>query len=277
MLIEPLSQPVSKRSVKIPPAAPQPRSKGHTALARQLDDAWFLTPKEVSQYPSSIQPLAAKMVREPRAQPEPKPVKAELPPSWPKFERTMNSCESDFDLSKFLDREVFPIMERPAQPNDVVRTNYGAILLKAMRLFRSAYRNPLAAHTLFLRAKTLSAESYVLGCTTSLYNELLLSRWESFTDLFSIGEILEEMNMNGLKGDRHTFEILQKVEWDVNQWVHEGGEAAKIIWLAEKEKLDKLDKMKKEIQATLNSERNGATIEANGAFEGAEPTVTLVS
>ena len=238
-------------------------------MATNLDDVSFLTPKQVRQYPPSLQPLAAKLVR------ESEPVKAEIPPTWSALEEKMDACATDFDLSRFLDTEVFPVMERPAQPEDIVRTNYGALLLKAMRLFRTTYRNPLAAHTLFLRAKTLSAESYVLGCTTALYNELLLSRWESFTDLFSIGEILEEMNMNGLKGDKHTFQILQKIEDDVDKWVYEGGEAAKVIWIAEKEKLEKLEKMKREIQAILNSESKGATIDARTPIEGAEPTVTV--
>ena len=116
-----------------------------------------------------------------------------------------------------------------------------------MRLFRIIFHNPLAAHTLFLRAKMLSAESYVLGCTTQLYNELLLSRWESFTDLFSISEILDEMSTNGVKGDRQTVQILQRIQDDVQEWATQGAEAARPVWIAEKERMVKLERIQKEI------------------------------
>src|SRR5208282_3970236 len=135
-----------------------------------------------------------------------------------------------------------------------LRSNYNLILLKAMRLFRITFHNPLAAHTLFLRAKMLSAESYVLGCTTQLYNELLLSRWESFTDLFSISEILDEMSTNGVKGDRQTIQILQRIQDDVQEWATQGAEAAKPVWIAEKERMVKLERIQKEILARMESD-----------------------
>ena len=123
--------------------------------------------------------------------------------------------------------------------------HYSSILLKAMRFDFYIYHNPLAAHNLFLRAKMLSAESYVLGCTTKLYNELLLSRWESFTDLFSISEILDEMNTNGVAGDRDTADILQRIQSDVQEWATCGVEAVRPIWLAEKERMAKLERIQK--------------------------------
>ena len=119
---------------------------------------------------------------------------------------------------------------------------------------RIIFRNPLAAHTLFLRAKMLSAESYVLGCTTQLYNELLLSRWESFTDLFSISEILDEMSTNGVKGDGQTVQILQRIQDDVQAWATQGVESVRPVWIAEKERMGKLERIQKEIMAKIEND-----------------------
>jgi hypothetical protein len=175
----------------------------------------------------------------------------------------MDECSTDFELAKFLDMDVFSIMEAHAQglppvagktSFTLLRSVYNLILIKAMRHFRIVFHNALAAHTLFLRAKTLSAESYVLGCTTELYNELLLSRWESFTDLFSISEILDEMNMNGVKGDGQTVRILQRIQDDVHEWATTGAEAARPVWLAEKERMLKLERIQREISSAIESD-----------------------
>jgi hypothetical protein len=115
-----------------------------------------------------------------------------------------------------------------------------------MRLFRTTFNNPLAAHTLFLRAKTLSAESYVLGCTTQLYNELLVARWERFTDLYSISEILEEMTTNGLKGDGQTIQILKNIQEDIHEWSNQGSDAERVVWTAERGRVGKLEKFQRE-------------------------------
>ena len=218
--------------------------------ASLLDESLFLTPKEVEEYPAALRPLAARFARVERKQ-------SEDGGEWNVIERRLDSCKNDYEVSQFLDREVFSAMEahaqgRPLPPNgtysfDAIRANYSLILLKAMRLYRITYRNPLAAHTLFLRAKTLSAESYVLGCTPLLYNELLISRWESFTDLFSITEILDEMSANGVKGDMDTIQILKRIQEDVDEWATRGPEVARAVWIGERERMRKLEGAQKDI------------------------------
>jgi len=137
-------------------------SRGLSLSAASLEESLFLTTQEVEEYPPALRPLAAEYSRK-----EVKPKDTE----WKNWETRLDSCSTDFELSKFLDLEVFSIMEAHAQglPPEAgkssfesLRSNYSSILLKAMRLFRIIFRNPLAAHTLFLRAKMLSAESYVL-------------------------------------------------------------------------------------------------------------------
>jgi Mtf2 family len=223
--------------------------KGFSLSSASLEDSLFLTTKESQEYPPALRPLAAQFTQN-----DGLPV--ENREDWKYWEIQIEACATDFELAKFLETEVFSVMEAhthglPPEAGkssfDTLRTSYSLILLRAMRLFRTTFRNPLAAHTLFLRAKTLSAESYVLGCTTPLYNELLLSRWESFPDLFSISEILDEMSTNGLKGDEETAQILQRIQNDVREWAQHGAEVARVVWQSERDRMLKLERIQKEI------------------------------
>ena len=260
MITQPISEERRKhrflREKKTEPATGgKRRSLGISASL--LDESLFLTPKEVEEYPAALRPLAARFAREERKG-------GESGGEEEVIVRRMDVCKTDYEVSLFLDREVFSVMEAHAQGRrlpangtfsfDTIRANYSLILLKAMRLYRITYQNPLAAHTLFLRAKTLSAESYVLGCTAPLYNELLVSRWESFTDLFSICEILDEMSANGVKGDVETIEIIKKIQEEVEEWATQGPEVARALWVGEKERMGKLERAQKEIAARLEED-----------------------
>jgi Mtf2 family len=234
------------------------KSKGLSLSAALLDESLLLTPEEVEEYPVALRPLAAAFAREESHE--------EKDPTWEKWEKRIDSCRTDFDLARLIDSDVFSVMEARAQgvvplpgkePFTTLRPVYSLILIKTMRRLRVVFHNALAAHTLFLRAKMLSAESYVLGCTVQLYNELLLSRWESFTDLFSISEILDEMSTNGVKGDEETVDILQRIQDDVHEWATHGAEAARPVWLAEKERMGKLERIRKEILASIENEVDG--------------------
>jgi hypothetical protein len=238
--------------------------RGQFLSAALLDDSLFLTPKEVAEYPPALRPLAARIGR--RAE-DTEIVKGH---DWTELEKTLDHLDTDLSLLQFLDEEVFAVMEGQIQgltkggwSTESVRRNYSLILLKAMRLLRTSFGNPLAAHTLFLRAKTLSAESYVLGCSTQLYNELLLSRWHTFTDLYSITEILDEMTTNGLKGDGQTIQILQRIQDDVHEWATQGAEAFRAIWVAEKERMGKLERMQREIVGRIESDVEAEDMKAD--------------
>jgi hypothetical protein len=139
-------------------------AKSKRGLAAALDDSSFLTTKEVAEYPEGLRPLAAKIVERVKTD----ETLSIQPVDWVQLEQTMDEFLTDLDLSRYLEETVFPTMQDTAKAQSPIHGNYSFILLKAMRLFRLTFHNPLAAHTLFLRAKTLSAESYVLGCTTQL-------------------------------------------------------------------------------------------------------------
>ena len=68
-----------------------------------------------------------------------------------------------------------------------------------MRTFRDKYANPHLALALFAHARRLSVLSFVCGCTTPAYNELLETRWACFRDLKGVCDALEEMKTNGVE------------------------------------------------------------------------------
>ncbi|KAI0321216.1 hypothetical protein OF83DRAFT_1081100 [Amylostereum chailletii] len=139
-------------------------------------------------------------------------------------------CVSDFDLLEWAQREVFAqslayeaaareaIEERkkagpgkrapmpPLQP-----LPYPHILALLMRTFRDKYKDPHLALAMFDHARHLSISSYVFGCTTPAYNQLIETRWTCFRDLRGVLEALEEMKVNGIPPDARTRVLTEEV------------------------------------------------------------------
>jgi hypothetical protein len=216
-----------------------------------------LSKEEVSQYPRALQPLAAEFARMTDSGP--------INRDWRNWEKRLHGCATDYALTQFLESQVFAALEARNRRDDntsqapvgkvsfsSVADYYPRILQKAMNLLRVQFRNPLAAHTLFQRAKTLSAESYVLGCTTGAYSEWMLVRWKEFRDLGSVVEILEEMGVNGIPGDEKTLRIIDGIVRDVEEWASIGPEAIKPLWSGERERLGRLEKIQREIRGQMH-------------------------
>ena len=72
----------------------------------------------------------------------------------------------------------------------------------------------------------MSPLSYIFGCTTPAYNELLETRWHSFRDLRGVHAALEEMRANGVSPDLRTRALVDDVRREVG---------ARTIWLEESE------------------------------------------
>jgi Mtf2 family len=263
MLTAPVQPPLKKQT---PKAGFQRKSDGRRVGPAALDDSLFLSGGEVAEYPVALQPLAAQFAR----------VKEEEPINrdWPTWEKRLLACENDLALVQFLEKQVFAVLERRTTAEgdkgqvsfESVAENYPRILQRGMNILRVDFRNPLAAHTLFQRAKTLSAESYVLGCTTGAYNEWMLVRWDGFRDLTGVVDMLEEMGMNGVRGDEKTVRIVETVVRDVQEWSSLGPEAIRPFWGAEGERVGRLEKILREIRGELGirEERGGSPLEMDG-------------
>ena len=62
------------------------------------------------------------------------------------------------------------------------------------------------------------------------------------------------MSTNGLKGDGQTIQILQRIQDDVHEWATQGAETFRAVWVAEKERMGKLERMQREIVSRIESD-----------------------
>lgn len=101
---------------------------------------------------------------------------------------------------------------------------YPHILALLMHTFRERYADPHLALAIFEHARRLSIASYVFGCTTPAYNELLETRWACFRDLRGVADALQEMRVNGVEPDGTTRKIVERLRREVgdrNLWQEE--------------------------------------------------------
>ncbi|KAF9233512.1 hypothetical protein BU15DRAFT_53781 [Melanogaster broomeanus] len=148
----------------------------------------------------------------------------------------MELCNTDQELLEWALREVFGESVRwdeeakkaleappPLQPS-----TYPHLLAHLMRLFRTTYSNPSLSLSVFNHAARLSIPSYVFGCTSPAYNELIQAKWEGWGDLEGVCNALEEMRGNGVIGDGRTRRLVETVRREV-------GEARPVESLGEEE------------------------------------------
>ena len=92
---------------------------------------------------------------------------------------------------------------------EILEANYASHCLKAMRLLRIDYPASPFASALIPQMKRLGSVSYVLGASTSLYNELLYIRWVHFHDIHGVAALVDEMLDHGIGIDAMTITILR--------------------------------------------------------------------
>ena len=91
---------------------------------------------------------------------------------------------------------------------------YPHLLTSLIAHFRDKFHDPHTALSIFSAARHLSVPSYVFGCTSAVYNELLATLWTAFRDLEGIVEALNEMRTNGVIPDEQTRRIALRVKRD---------------------------------------------------------------
>jgi hypothetical protein len=147
-------------------------------------------------------------------------------------------CQSDYTMLEWAEREVFSASIRAEEaaraaaaegkppPPHLQPPLYPQLLAALMSTAREGYGDPNLALALFEHARNLSPLSYIFGCTTPAYNELLQTRWHSFRDLRGVHAALEEMRANGVSPDPHTRALVDDVRREVG---------ARTVWLEESE------------------------------------------
>ncbi|KAJ7039152.1 hypothetical protein C8F04DRAFT_1392602 [Mycena alexandri] len=147
----------------------------------------------------------------------------------------MDGCKNDRELLDWAMREVFGESQTYLQEFKAAQADggelpmlqpptYPHLIALLMRTFRDTYRDPHLALSMFDYARHLSTSSYVFGCSTSAYNELIATRWNCFRDLKGVHDALEEMSVNGVDMDTKTQELAEKVRQEVGErtlWIEE--------------------------------------------------------
>ena len=179
-------------------------------------------------------------------------------------------CNNDQELLDWAIREVFEeskryeaaarlaIIEAAKSPGlkDPPRlqsATYPHMIPILMRTFRDKYHDPHLALSIFNYAKSLSIVSYVFGCSTEAYNELVETKWECFRDLPGIYQSINEMIVNGVPVNTRTRKWVETVRRDV---------------LSQRERLDTNEAGQKEVWQLLT--KIDQAIASNDARQGSK-------
>ncbi|KAF8348170.1 hypothetical protein F5887DRAFT_952426 [Amanita rubescens] len=159
----------------------------------------------------------------------------------------INLCASDLELLLWTQREVLDPFENMIQrqssdtpqlstakksvnednkphptnappstpPSELHIQSYHYLVAYVMRTFRDKYRDPYLALALFSKVKNHSFVSYVFGCSTRVYNELIDTKWQWFRDVRGIHDAVEEMVVNGVGINQHTRSLVENVRHGV--------------------------------------------------------------
>ncbi|EJD43048.1 hypothetical protein AURDEDRAFT_114884 [Auricularia subglabra TFB-10046 SS5] len=142
-----------------------------------------------------------------------------------RLKEEMELCDTDAALLAWARRAVFHASMH-ASPSPL----YPALLALLMRSFRDRFGDAHLALSVFEHARHLSVPSFVFGCTTPAYNELIETRWAAFRDLKGVRDALDEMRVNGVECNAKTRALVEAVRRDVgerNKWLEDsmaGGE-----------------------------------------------------
>lgn len=146
----------------------------------------------------------------------------------------MMLCNSDQELLEWAQREVFDESKRyeeaarkaieeasssaPGIVKELPRLQspvYPQVIAHLMRTFRDHYRDPNLALFIFHHAQKLSTVSYVFGCSTETYNELIQTRWICFRDLQGVYNAIDEMVVNGVPLGSTTRKLIENMRRDI--------------------------------------------------------------
>ncbi|KAL7269061.1 hypothetical protein RUND412_008284 [Rhizina undulata] len=131
--------------------------------------------------------------------------------------KQMRACNTDLELGKWMEDNVFSMVTKPSidAKLNFPSANYADLVLEGMRILRKDFSDLAGVLSIFERIKRLGAESYVVGCSVGVYNQMIDTKWDGYRDLYKIKELVDEMEVNGIEGDENTVEILRKIGKDV--------------------------------------------------------------
>ncbi|WVN85068.1 uncharacterized protein L203_100210 [Cryptococcus depauperatus CBS 7841] len=99
---------------------------------------------------------------------------------------------------------------------------YPTVLARVLKTLRENFNSPYLVFAVFQHAQTSSIESYLSGCSTGAYNEVLTCRWDSFKDLEGVQRGVREMEMMGVKWDKDTNRLIGRIIEEVGRAILQG-------------------------------------------------------
>ncbi|WVQ72792.1 hypothetical protein IAR50_002352 [Cryptococcus sp. DSM 104548] len=129
---------------------------------------------------------------------------------------------------------------------------YPKILARTLEVLRKNFNSPHLLLALFHHAQTSSLESYLSGCGTAAYNQVLLCRWESFRDLEGVTRGVREMEMMGVKWDRETNRLVGRVVDEVGRDMLEEGQGSR--WGKKEDVLIMLQQLEERVEKDVMDE-----------------------
>lgn len=93
----------------------------------------------------------------------------------------------------------------------ILGPNYPSILVVALRQLRHHFPSSSLPLAILPAMKALGRESFVLGASTLLYNELIVFLWLKYGDFQGINDLLQEMDNGVVDFDENTLDILDSI------------------------------------------------------------------
>lgn len=147
----------------------------------------------------------------------------------------MLNCRTDQELLQWAVAEVFqePSANSPSSPpstdtaaptqpaNDPLKVIhpgiYARVVAHLMTEFREKYNNPHLAIAIFDYTRRRSIVSFVTGCATPSFTELMRTYWNSFRDLQMVLNVAEEMRVNGVMPNDRTHNLYHQICEEADQ------------------------------------------------------------
>jgi len=215
-----VSSPATTVSHKFEQSVPT-GSKGFSKIEQQLREMALNPPANTHRH--QAKPYVMMDAFKKRAEVD-KPIRKEQSGLWQEPARTrdvakdeefrelarISELKSGAELSQY-------VMDNLFKPNTVLDERYPSFLAATIKQAAGKLDDPYLALSIFQQSKARGVESYIAGCTTSVYNSILALRWEHWKDIHGMDAMIKEMVSNGVSFNDGTRRIVKDVVEEVEK------------------------------------------------------------
>ncbi len=158
-------------------------------------------------------------------------VSSDVDAQFDKLKEEISSLPTDADILAWMQRRVFlplPVPGKTSLEPPSFPPTYPLVLCYLIALFRDRFSNPELSLAIFSYARSHSVQSYLVGCSTGVYNEMLKTRWDCFRDLAGVEEGVKEMLHHGVGWDSTTTNMISSIVEEILKGILGGEEGQRI-------------------------------------------------